>query len=57
MNLFAWFRKKPVPQQLVNQDRKDDSSIPPGRVSVPNELSFNNLISVMGVKDLVLPSF
>ena len=57
MNLFAWFRKKPVPQQLVNQDRKDDSSIPPGRVSVPNEPSFNNLISVMGVKDLVLPSF
>ena len=37
MNLFAWFRKKPVPQQLVNQDRKDDSSIPPGRVSVPND--------------------
>ena len=58
MNLFAWFRKKPVPQQLVNQDKKkDDSSIPPGRVSVPNEPSFNNLISVMGVKDLVLPSF
>lgn len=58
MDLFAWFKRKPVVnQQQDSKKEKLDNTIPPGRVSVPDNQPFHNLISMMGVKDLVLPSF
>lgn len=58
MDLFAWFKRKPVvSQQQDNKKDKSDNTLPPGRVSVPDTQSIGNLISMMGVKDLVLPSF